>query len=90
MVQRVRLRLRASPSPTLEGRHRPRLTISGSMSANAVTRRYPETEALFDRLQIDRYVEGYETLEELAWRHGVDVAQFIQQLRRTALHLNRE
>jgi iron-sulfur cluster repair protein YtfE (RIC family) len=54
------------------------------MSANAIAHRYPETEALFEQLQIDRSAEGYDTLEELALRHGMDVSQIIRQLRRAA------
>ena len=57
------------------------------MSANAIAHRYPETETLFEQLQIDRQAEGYETLEELAWRHGMDVSQVIRQLRRATTKL---
>ena len=86
MTQRVRWRLSGRPTITPVGLHRSRLTISGAMSANAIARRYPETQALFEQLQIDRRFEGYESLEELAWRHGMSVAQFIRQLRQAATH----
>ena len=54
------------------------------MSANAIARRYPSTKTLFEQLQIDRHLEGYESVEELAWRHGVELSQLIEELRRTA------
>lgn len=85
MAHRVRWRLNAHLATTPQGFHRSHLTISGTMSANAIARRYPATDALFEQLQIDRRFEGYETLEELAWRHGMDVAQFLEQLRDVAV-----
>ena len=87
MAQRVRWRIQARPSTTPQGLHRSRLSISGTMSVNAIARSYPQTQALFEQLQIDRRFEGYESLEELAWRHGMDVAQFLEDVRRTAARL---
>ena len=84
MAQRVRWRFAAHPSTTPQGFPRSRLTISETMSANAIARRYPSTETLFEQLQIDRCLEGYESVEELAWRHGVELAQLIQQLETAA------
>lgn len=90
MVQKVRLRLHARPTAlNPPGAPRSRLSISGAMSANAISRRYPQTEGLFEQLHIDRRAEGYESVDELAWRHGVDVRQFLEQLRQTALNLPR-
>ena len=63
---------------------RARSRISGTMSANALMRRYPKTEALFRRLQIDRQREGYESVDELVWRHGMDERYFFKQLRQLA------
>jgi len=57
------------------------------MSANAIARSYPSTEMLFEQLQINRRVEGYETVEELAWRHGMETSQLIKQLREAAAQL---
>ena len=87
MAQKVRWRLKAHLTTTPQGFHRSRLTISGTMSANAIARRYPETQTLFEQLQIDRRFEGYESVEELAWRHGMELSQFIEQLRRSATRL---
>ncbi len=57
------------------------------MSANAIARRYPPTEAVFQQLRINRNAEGDESMEELAWRHGMDVAQVLEQLERIATTL---
>ena len=84
MAQRVRWRLKADLSTTAQGFRRPRLTISGTMSANAIARRYPSTETLFKQLQIDRRLEGYDSVEELAWRHGMELTQLIEELQRAA------
>ncbi len=82
MVQQVRFRLRVHPSDTSPPSTRTRFAISGSMTANAVARQYPRTDALFRRLKIDREAEGYETVEELAWRRGVDLSAFMEELQR--------
>jgi hypothetical protein len=57
------------------------LTISSTMSVNEILQRYPQTERVFVQLCIDRRQEGYESVDELAWRHGVDVLPLIEQLR---------
>ena len=56
--------------------------ISSTMSANEIVRRYPGTGPLFEQeLHVNRLREGYESVDELAWRHGMDVAQVIERLR---------
>lgn len=87
MVRQVRFRWKARLGGTTEAAGTSHLIISSAMSANAITRRYPQTEQLFEQLHVDRWQEGYETVEELAWRHGVDVSQFIEQLQQAALKL---
>ena len=84
MVRRVRLHWKARQESAPQKSSRLRLTISSSMSANAILRRYPMAEAFFNRLQIDRQSDGYESVEELAWRHGMNVAEVIEQLRQLA------
>ena len=84
MVQKVRWRFTAHPSITPERSQRSHLTISETMSANAIARRYPSTETLFDQLHIDRRLEGYDSVEELAWRHGMELTQLIEELQRAA------
>lgn len=55
--------------------------ISSEMSANAILRKYPKAETVLGPLQINRFGEGYESVEELAWRRGLDISQLIEQLR---------
>ena len=57
------------------------MTISGAMSVNEILQRYPQTEGVFEQLQINRLREGYESVDELAWRHGVDASQVLERLR---------
>ena len=59
--------------------------ISGAMSANEILQRYPQTERVFEQLRINRLQEGYESVDELAWRHGMEVSQVIDQLRQVAV-----
>jgi hypothetical protein len=65
-------------------REAPLPPIVASMSVNAVLRRYPQTEPVFERFQVNRWREGSETLEELAWWHGVDVSRVLDELLRAA------
>jgi hypothetical protein len=52
------------------------------MSANEILQRYPQARSAFDQLRINRLREGYESVDELAWRHGVDAEEFLERLRR--------
>ena len=88
MAQRIQWRLTASPPRSSRKLQRPRLSISETMSANAVTQRYPSTAGFFEHYHIDHRLEGYESLDELAWRHGMDIEQFLKQLRRAATQLS--
>ena len=56
-------------------------SISGAMSANAILRQYPSAERVLEPLRINCLREGYESVEELAWRRGLDVSQLLEQLR---------
>ena len=56
-------------------------SISGAMSVNAILRQYPSAERVLEPLRINRLGEGYESVEELAWRRGLDVSQLLEQLR---------
>ncbi len=58
----------------------PRAAISGTMSVNEILQRYPQTERIFEELEINRWRDGYESVDELAWRHGIDVEQIVAQL----------
>ena len=61
--------------------------ISGAMSVNEILQRYPQTGPIFDELHINRWREGYESVDELAWRHGMEAAQVLEQLRQVAASL---
>lgn len=54
--------------------------IAGAMSVNEILQRYPQTERIFEQLHINRWRDGYESLDEVAWRLGMDVAQVLEQL----------
>ena len=69
-------------APT-EGRER-MLTISSTMSVNEILQRYPQTERLFEGLHVNRMQEGYKSVDEFAWYHGMDVSKFLEQLRQAA------
>ena len=62
-----------------------RTIISGAMSVNEILQRYPQTERVFEQFRINRLQEGYESVDELAWRHGIEVSQVIDQLRQVAV-----
>jgi len=62
--------------------------ISGGMSVNEILQRYPKTEQLFERLHVNRLQEGYESVDEVAWHHGMEVSQFLEQLRQAATSLS--
>lgn len=59
------------------------------MSPNAITHRYPAASSLFDQLHIDRQQEGCDSLDELAWRRGMNVAELLAELQRLALNAPR-
>ena len=54
--------------------------ISEAMSVNEIVRRYPRTERFFSQLHVNRLEDGYQSVDELAWRHGMDVGQVIERL----------
>ena len=60
------------------------LEIEGSMSINAILKRYPQTEPLFREMAVNRLHEGYESIDEVAWRHGVDASRLLDRLREQA------
>ena len=54
--------------------------ISGGMSVNEILQRFPTTERVFQQLHVNRLQEGYESVDELAWRHGLDVGRLLEDL----------
>ena len=86
MVDRHAGRPRTSRfTPTPGSRACESVAISGAMSANEILQRYPSTAPVFQELRINRLREGYESVDELAWRHGMDVSQLIETLQRVVL-----
>jgi hypothetical protein len=71
-------RAEAAPSPPVSP------AITPSMSVNAIVQRYPKTRPVFEQLCVNRLREGYESVDEVAWRHGMDVSQVLDQLRQAA------
>lgn len=59
--------------------------ISCGMSVNEILRRYPSTAPVFQQFNVNRWREGYESLDELAWRCGLDVAELLDSLQRAAV-----
>ncbi len=55
--------------------------ISGAMSVNEILQRYPRTGPVFEQLHVNRLREGYESVDEVAWRHGVDPSEMVEHLR---------
>ena len=55
------------------------------MSVNEILQRYPQTEPLFAQLRVNRLREGYESVDEVAWRHGLDSAEILEQLRQATV-----
>ncbi len=56
--------------------------LEETMSVNRVLREHPETQPVFDRLFINVPYEGCHCLDEVAWRHGMDSRELINQLER--------
>lgn len=72
----------AEPSPVAAGPFMGGLeAISSAMSVNEILQRFPQTVPFFEQLHINRLQEGYESVDEVAWHHGLDVSQLLEQLR---------
>ena len=46
--------------------------LSETMTVQEVMRRYPNTRSVLEGLRIDRRFEGYDCLDEVAWRQGME------------------
>ena len=46
--------------------------LSETMTVQEVMRRYPNTRSVLEGLFIDHRFEGYDCLDEVAWRHGME------------------
>jgi len=50
------------------------------MMVNYVLHAYPRTQAVFERLFINIAYEGYDCLDEVAWRHGMEGKELLSKL----------
>lgn len=57
-----------------------RIWLDGTMTVNHVIREYPETKPVFEDLFVSPLYEQYDCLDEVAWRHGLDVEELIAKL----------
>jgi len=55
----------------------PSVRLREEMTVNHVLHTYPHTKALLERLFINVPYEGYDCLDEVAWRRGMDCCQFL-------------
>jgi hypothetical protein len=54
--------------------------LTEGMTVREVLRRYPGTKTAFGQFFIDTWFEGYDCLDEVAWRHGVDTERLLAHL----------
>lgn len=54
--------------------------ISEQTTVNHIRHEFPETEPVFENLFVNAAFEGYDCLDEVAWRHGMDVEELIGRL----------
>jgi len=54
--------------------------LSETMTVQEVMRRYPNTGSVLEGLCIDRSFEGYDCLDEVAWRHGMESQELLALL----------
>ncbi len=57
------------------------IPLDGTMSVNEVLHRYPRAREIFEELCISRLDEGSDSVDEVAWRHGIDAAEVLERLR---------
>ena len=57
------------------------MPVSESMSVNEVLHRFPTARQIFDELHVNRFEEGSDSVDEVAWRHGANVSDILDQLR---------
>lgn len=57
------------------------LAICREMSVNEILSRYPQTRAVFNQLNVNRFQDGYDSVDEVAWRRGLDASGILEQLR---------
>jgi len=56
--------------------------LDETMTVNWVLHEHPEAKPAFERLLIDLPFEGCDCLDEVAWRHGLESRELLEQLQR--------
>ena len=56
--------------------------LTDTMTVEQILRRYPKTRLIFERLLISLPLEQYDSVDEVAWRHGMDCQALLQHLER--------
>jgi iron-sulfur cluster repair protein YtfE (RIC family) len=54
--------------------------LKETMTLNQVVQQCPKTRSLFERFFINMSIEGSSCLDEVAWRHGMDVQDLLKPL----------
>ena len=54
--------------------------VRESMTMNHVISQYPTTKPLFHQMFINIAFEGYDCLDEVAWRHGMECSELFARL----------
>ncbi len=54
--------------------------VDETMTVNRIVQQFPGTRKIFEQLFIDVPVEGCACLDEVAWRHGLDAPELLNQL----------
>jgi hypothetical protein len=65
------------------------MVLREQMTVNYVLHECPETGEIFENLFVNPAFEGYDCLDEVAWRHGMAVEELIHQLEEAAPHETR-
>lgn len=63
--------------------------ISEQMTVNHVLHEVPGAGEIFENLFVNPAFEGYDCLDEVAWRHGMEVEELISRLEEGAHHETR-
>ena len=56
------------------------ILLDETMTVNAMLQLYPRTQTVFHRFFINAQVEGYDCLDEVAWRHGMESQELLAHL----------
>ena len=63
-----------------------RSALTETMRVSDVINRYPKTQGTFEALFIDRRSEGYDCLDEVAWRHSMESHDLLTALDEVVAH----